>query len=118
MISRTILALLGLDGLVVHMHVVLDSGHVFMPEQFLETEGIIAQDQIANGKGMAEDVRANTLVGDACPFAQTSKELCHAISRQWQTRLREKEVIFVGPTPLTEFFFTRSMPIHIREHMA
>jgi hypothetical protein len=31
---------------------------------------------------MAKDVRTDALIGDACPLAQTSKELCHAISRQ------------------------------------
>src|SRR2546429_4822843 len=79
MISRTILALLGLDGLVVHMHVVLDRGHVLMPKQFLQTEGVVAQDQITNGKGMAKDVRTDALVGDASPFAQTSEEQGDAI---------------------------------------
>lgn len=118
MVSWAILALLCLDRLIVHMHVVLDGGHVFMPEQFLETEGIIAQDQVANGEGMAEDVRTDALVGEACPFAQASKELRHTISRQRQTCLREKQVIFVRPTPLTQFFFIGSMPIHVREHMA
>ena len=117
MVSWTIFALLRLDGLVIHMHVILDGGHIFMPQEFLEAKGVIAQDQIANGKGMAKDVRTNALVGDPCAFAQTSKELRHAIPGQWQACLGEKHVIFASTAPDAEFFLLGSMSIDVIEQI-
>ena len=65
MITGTVLALLGLDGLVVHMHVVLDGRHVLVSQQLLQAEGVVAQHQVANGKRVAQNVRADALAGDA-----------------------------------------------------
>ena len=81
MTSWTIFSLLCLDCLIIHMHVIFYRGHILMPQQLLETEGIIAQDEVANGKSMAKNVGTDTLVGDPCPFAQTSEELRHTVSR-------------------------------------
>ena len=68
-IARAVLALLRLDRLVVHVHVVLDGGHILMPQQFLQAKGIVAQHQVAHSKGMPENVGTDTLVGDPRPFA-------------------------------------------------
>jgi hypothetical protein len=88
-----------------------------MSQQLLETEGIIAQDEVANGKGMAKNVGTDTLVGDPCPFAKTGEELRHTVSRQWQTGLREKEVIFASTAPNAEFFLLRPMSIDVIKQM-
>lgn len=42
MITGAVLALLGLDGLIVHVHVILDGRHILMSQQFLEAKGVIA----------------------------------------------------------------------------
>src|SRR5579883_811064 len=65
MVSRTVFALLRLNGLIVHMHIHLDCGHILMPQQFLEAKRIIAQHQITNGECMAEDMRANSFASDS-----------------------------------------------------
>jgi len=74
MVARAVLALLGLDRLIVHVHVVLDGRHILMPQQFLEAKGVIAQHQVADGEGMAEDVRADALAGDARSFTDALEE--------------------------------------------
>ena len=82
MIARTILALLRLDRLIVHVHVVLDRRHILMPQQFLQAKGVIAQHQVANGEGMAKNVRADALIGDARSFTDALEEQRDPILRQ------------------------------------
>ena len=96
MIARTVLALLRLDRLVVHMHVVLDRRHILMPQQLLETKGIIAQHQVANGERMAKNVRADALVGDAHSLSDALEEQRNPILGERQARLGEEQVVLVG----------------------
>jgi hypothetical protein len=98
-IAWAVLALLGLDRLIVHVHVVLDGRHVLMPQQFLQTKGIIAQHQVANSKGMAENVRADALLCDPSTFANACKEQRDAIDRKLATCLSQKEMIPPGAAP-------------------
>ena len=82
MISRTVLAFLFLNGLIVHVHIrVLDRGDVFVPKQFLEAEWIIAERQVANGKGMAQDLWTDVLVGDPSTFAERTLTSLNAQGR-------------------------------------
>ena len=70
-ISGTVLALLILNGRVVHVHVVLDRRHILMPQQFLQAKRVIAQHQVAHREGMPQDMRADALVGDPGSLAKT-----------------------------------------------
>jgi hypothetical protein len=96
MIARAILALLRLDRLIVHVHVVLDRRHILMPQQFLEAKWVIAQHQVANGEGMAKNVWADALIGDACSFTDALEEECHPILGERQARLGEEQVVLIG----------------------
>ncbi len=60
-ITGAILPLLRLDGLVIHVHVVLHRGHVFMSQQFLEAERVVAQHQVTDGERMTENVGTHAL---------------------------------------------------------
>src|SRR5437016_1901227 len=100
MIARTILALQRLNRLIVHVLVVLDRRHILMPQQFLEAKGVIAQHQGANDEGMAKNVRADALVGDACSFTDALEEQRDSILGERQARLREKQVVLIGASPL------------------
>src|SRR5690242_5337988 len=79
MIARTVLALLRLDGLIVHVHVVLDRRHIIMPQQLLQAKRVITQHQVPHRKGMPQDMRADALVGDARSLAKTREEHFYAI---------------------------------------
>src|SRR6266568_5089162 len=68
MIPWAVLALLGLPGLIVHVHIIQHGGKILVPQKFLQRKRIIPQDEVPHREGMAEDVRADTLVGD--PRAQ------------------------------------------------
>ena len=81
------------------MHVVLDRRHILMPQQFLQAKGVIAQHQVADGEGMAENVRADALLCNPRTFANACKEQRDAIDRQWTTRLSQKEMVLPGAAP-------------------
>ncbi len=105
MVARAVLTLLCLDGLIVHMHVVLDGRHVLMSQQFLQTEGIVAQYQVADRKGMTEDVRADALVSDPCTLADAFEVhplvgmltmYCTSVTpARWRMRLKSKVTPFL-----------------------
>ena len=118
MIAWAVLALLGLDRLVVHVHIVLDGRHVLMPQQFLQAKGIIAQHQVANCEGMAENVRADALLCNPCTFSNACKEQRDAIDRQRTTRLSQKEMILPGAAPFRQFLLIWPVPIQVVEEIA
>jgi len=80
MITGAVLAFLRLDGLVVHVHIILDGSHILVSQQFLQAEGVIAQHQVANGERMTQDVGADAFISDPGAFAQARKEQGH---RSW-----------------------------------
>src|SRR5260370_41350747 len=92
MISRTVLAFLRLNGLIIHVHVVLDRRNVLVAKQFLEAEWIIAQHQVANGKSMAQDMGTDALVSNPCSFADPLEKQLNPIFCQWGPRFRKKEM--------------------------
>ncbi|SRR6266487_2726546 len=96
MIARTILALLRLNRLIVHVLVILYCRHIFMSQQFLEAKEVIAQHQGANGEGMAKNVRADALIGDARSFTDALEEQRNPILGERQARLGEEQVVLVG----------------------
>jgi hypothetical protein len=55
-----------------------------MPQQFLQAKGAIAQHQVANGEGMAKNVRADALIGDAHPLPDALEEQRDPILGDWQ----------------------------------
>ena len=118
MITRAEFALLALNGLVIHAHVHFDRCHIFMSEQFLQTEWIASVDQVANGKGMPQNMRTDPFASDLCAFLESIKEQRHAIFREWKTRFREEEVIFSMAAPLGQFFLIWSVMIQVEEQIA
>ena len=82
-ITWAVLALLGLDGLVVHVHIVVDGGHVLVAQQFLQAEGVIAQHQVADGERVAQDVRAlfgwsSTWMSSRCLRSKSERRRPHS----------------------------------------
>src|SRR5260370_4451695 len=59
MIASAVLALLRLNRLIVHVHVVLHRLHILVPEQFLTTKSVIAQNQLAERRRIATHVPAD-----------------------------------------------------------
>jgi hypothetical protein len=88
------------------VHVAFDRGHILMPQQFLQTERVIAQYQVANGEGMAKNVRADALIGDAHPLPDALEEQRDPILGERQARLGEEEVVLVGASPLGQLLTT------------
>jgi len=113
MIARAILALLGLDGLIIHMHIVLDGGHVLVPQQFLQAKGIVAEHQVADGEGMPEDVRTDAFPRHPRTLADASEEECHPVLGQRQARLGEEQVIFSGAASFGQLFLIGPMLIQV-----
>ena len=74
MIPRAILPLLFLNVFIIHVHVQLHRCHIFMTQQFLQAEGVLAEFQVANGKGVTEDVWTDALARDARSFLEASKQ--------------------------------------------
>ena len=118
MISRTVLALLILNGRVVHVHVVLDRRHILMPQQFLQAKRVIAQYQVAHREGMPQDMRADALVGDPGSLAKTREEHLYPILGERRARLREKHVLFTCTAPFGQFLFTRSVTVEVVQEVA
>ncbi len=79
MIAWTVLALLRLDGSIVHLHIIFDRCHVLMSKKLLQAERIIPKRQIASGKGVPEDVWTDAFARHPCPFLETRKQERHAI---------------------------------------
>jgi len=117
-IPRTVLALLLLNIIVIHAHVELDGGHIFMAEQLLQAERVVAGLQVADGEGVPQDVRADALVGDVGPLLESCEQQGHAVLRQRQARLGEEEVILACAAPLGQFFFAGAMPVEVIEQVA
>ena len=117
-ISRAVLALLRLDCLVVHVHVVLHSAHILVTQQFLQAERIIAQHQVADREGVPEDVRTDALVRDPGSLANARKQQRHAIDGQRHAGLGEKQVILSGTAPFRQLLFTRAVTLQVVEQMA
>ncbi len=103
---------------VVHMHVVLDGRHVLMSQQFLQTEGIVAQYQVADGKGMAENVRTDALVSDPRTLSDAFEEQGHPVLGQWQARLRKEEVILASATPFRQLLLIRPVLVQVVQEVA
>jgi hypothetical protein len=118
MVARAVLTLLRLDGLIVHMHVVLDGRHVLMSQQFLQTEGIVAQYQVADRKGMTEDVRADALVSDPCTLADAFEEQGHPVPGQRQACFGEDEVVLASAAPFGQLFPIRPVLIQVVKQIA
>ena len=118
MIPWTVLALLLLNIVIIHAHVELDRGHVFVAEQLLQAERVVARLQVADGEGVPQDVRADALVGDVGPLFESREQQGHAVLRQRQPRLREEEVIFARAAPLGQFFVARTMPVEVVQQVA
>ncbi len=89
-----------------------------MPKEILERKGVIAQHQIADGKGVPKDVRADALVGDPGSLANARKEERHPVDRQWQARFRKEEMILSTAAPFREFLFIWTVPLKIVEELA
>ncbi len=118
MIARTELALLLLDERIIHMHIVLHRCQVFMSEQFLQRKGVIAQNQVADRKGVPQNVRTDALVGDASPLLDAGKQERHPVGRQRPACLREEEMIFSGTAPGNELLLVWSMTIQVVQQVA
>jgi hypothetical protein len=67
-IARAIPALLLLEYRIIHMDIVEHGRQVFVAQQFLQAERIAALDEVVHGKGMAQDVRADTFSLDTGTF--------------------------------------------------
>ena len=118
MIARTVLALLRLDRLIVHVHVVFDRRHILMPQQFLQAKGVIAQHQVANGEGMAEDVGADALAGDTRSLPDALEEQRDPVLGERQARLREEEVVLIGAAPLGQLILIGAVAIQVVQEVA
>ena len=66
MIARTVFALLLLQHSIIHMNVIEHGVEIFMPQQLLQAEGIIAFHQIVHGERVAQNMRADALASYAC----------------------------------------------------
>ena len=117
-IPRAVLAFLCLDRLIIHVHVVLHSGHVLMAQQLLQAKRVVPQDQVAYGERMTENVRADALVRDASTLTNTLEEQADAIFRQGKTCLGEEQVILAGAAPFNQFLLTRSMAVKVVQKIA
>src|SRR5581483_8672214 len=93
MIPWTIFALLLLDRHIIHVHIEFDSCHIFMPQEFLQTKGIIPQNQVANSKGVPENVRTDAFIRDSSPFTNPFEKHLYTILGQRGTCFSEKKMI-------------------------
>lgn len=100
MITRAELALLIVKGLVVHPHVDFDGRHIFVSEQFLQAERITTIDQVANGKGVSQNMRTDAFARNPGAFFEPLKEERHAILGERKTRFGEEEVVVSATTPV------------------
>jgi hypothetical protein len=117
-IARAELALLLLDGGVIHVHVVLHGRHVLVAQQFLETKGVVAQHQVARREGVAQDVRADALAADAGPLANAGEEHFHPVLGERGARLGQEEVILPGAAPLGQLLLSRPVPVQVVQQVA
>src|SRR5215467_9093295 len=102
-VSGAVLALLRLDGLIVHVHVVLDGGHVLVTQQLLQAEGIVAQHQVADSERVAQNVRADAFASDTGALSDALEEQCHPVFCERGARLGEEEVVLPCAAPLGQF---------------
>src|SRR5437764_15496773 len=101
LMARAVFALLRLDRLVIHVHAVLDRRHILVPQRFPQTERVIAQRQVPDGEGMAVDVRADALLGDARPLPDALEEQRGPILGERQARLGEEGAVLIGASHST-----------------
>lgn len=96
MIARAELAFLLLDGLITHAHVDLHGRHVLVPQQLLQAERIAASHQVADRKGMAQNMRAHPPSGEPGPFAQPGEQQGDAVFGEGEPGFRKEEMVFPG----------------------
>ncbi len=118
MIARAILSLLCLNGLIIHMHIIFDRGHILMSEQFLQAERIVAQNEVADRKCMAKNVGTDPFPCDACSFFQAGEQQGHTIFRQWSPRFCKEQMILSKAAPFRSFLLVGSMTIYILKQIA
>ena len=82
MVAGADLALLHLNMDIVEVHIVADRLHVLVPRQLLQGERIPAQHQVADGEGVAEDVRRDTPIREPAVPLQPTDHLLYALPRQ------------------------------------
>jgi len=89
MISRAVLALLVLPGLILHVHVIQHRCEILVAQQLLERKWIIAQDEASHRKGVPEDVGADALIRDPCSQPHPLHQQTDPIFRHWSS-------VFIG----------------------
>src|SRR5713101_1918309 len=103
-IARAVFPFLFLEYRIIHMDVVEYGGQVLMSQELLERKGIVAFDEVVHGKGVPENVRTDTFVGDPRACSEPLEEHFHPVFGERLAGLREKQVIFSSTTPFCEFF--------------
>src|SRR5262249_51932661 len=76
-IARTIFAFLFLKHRIVHMDVVEYRRQIFMAQQLLQAEWIVALDEVIHGKRVPENVRANALALNISAFFESLEQHLH-----------------------------------------
>jgi len=118
MITGAVLALLRLNGLVIHMHIVLHRRHVLVSQQLLQAEGVVAQYQVADGEGMTEDVGIDAFVRNPGAFTQARKEQGHSVLGERGARFGEKQVILTSATPVGQLLSIWPLLVQIVQEVA
>ena len=93
------------------MDVVEYRREIFMAQQLLQAEWVVALDEVVHGKRVSKDMWTDALPGDPRAFFEPLEEHFHAILRQGLARLGEKDVIFSCTAPLGQFFLVWAMLI-------
>ena len=89
-----------------------------MSQQFLKRKRVVPQLQVADGEGVAEDVRTDAFAGDPGPFVQAREEQGHAVFGERGARFRQEEVILARTAPLGQFLLVRPLFVQVVQEIA
>jgi hypothetical protein len=117
-IARAVLPLLLLNIIVIHVHVQAHRREVLVPQQLLERKWVVTQLEVADGEGVAEDVRADALAGNPSPLAQAREQQRHPVLGERGARLRQEEVVLTRAAPLGQFLLVGPLLIQVVQQIA
>ncbi len=88
-----------------------------MSQEFLQAEWITAIDQVANRKGVTQNVRTDAPPINPNPFFEASKQQCDAVFRDGKTGFGKEKMILTRAAPLGKFFLIGSVMIQVIQQM-
>ncbi len=115
MIAWTKFPFLRLNVGIVQVHIMLHRPHILMAQDFLKTKDVATQHEIADSKGMAEDMGTDTPISQPGPLAQALEQHLYTVEGKRLPGFCQEYMVISYHFRLVEFFRALAPAIQIIE---